>query len=410
MIGVIKINPNDIIIPERIRQDLGDINELAEQIKAAGQIQPIIIDDRLTLIAGLRRLKACIGLNIDVLAIKASDLGLDSATNAGRKKIELIENIGRKQFNWKEKVIAIDAFHREMINLKGRRRSGPGLGTGWAFEDTAKVLGLKSHSSISEAIKLAAYLKDQPESFKKLKNEYAARKLIKKIEGAGIQNSPVSLFDKCNILRKKTSVFHNINVLKLQTFKDEAEFENFIYSNKNIIFGEKCYFENIKTKLSSGIYSTIPDGFLLDLSEDTPRLYLVEIEISKHSIEHISGHIVKFNSLIDNFINLSIFIEILLKQWKPEIVGTINQANAHDKCGILIILDEEDIKIESLLRAKPETLTNYKIIAIESYINQQHDNIIIKNEFYLPIVDRMADLDMIPDLDLDGIDLDELDF
>ena len=164
------------------------------------------------------------------------------------------------------------------------------------------------------------------------------------------------------------------------------------------------HFENIKTKLSSGIYSTIPDGFLLDLSEDTPRLYLVEIEISKHSIEHISGHIVKFNNLIDNFNNLSNFIEILLNQWKPEIVGTINQANAHDKCGILIILDEQDIKIDSLLRAKPESLKNYKILAIESYINQQYDNIIIKNEFYLPSVDRIADFDTIPDIDMDDFD------
>ena len=42
---------------------------------------------------------------------------------------------------------------------------------------------------------------------------------------------------------------------------------------------------------------------------------------------------------------------------------------------------KEDIKIDSLLNAKPESLKNYKIMTIEIYENQQKDKIIIKNKF-----------------------------
>lgn len=405
MIGVNKINPKEINIPaHRIREDLGDIEQLARQIETAGQIQPIIIDDNYTLIAGYRRLMACKKLDKNVLAIKASDIGLNIETDAGRKKIELIENIGRKQLDWKEEIIAIDEFHQAMINERGQRVAGPGVQFGWAFIDTAKVLGFKSHASISEASKIAKHLRENPESFKNIKNMHSANRKIREIEGAGIESIHLPSSRKYKILHKNTSIFYNNKLLQLKRFNNENDFENYINQNNNIIFGKNSYFLNIKTKISSEIFTTIPDAFLLDLSKDPPKLYFVEIEISSHTINHISGHITKYNDTIDNSHDLRKIVEILSNQFESEFYRKINIAASYDNCGILIILDKEDIKIESLLKAKPEGLKNYKIMTIESYENQENDNILIRNEFYLPSLNTKRKLERSPEINMDEFD------
>lgn len=253
MIEVLKINPREIIIPEnRIRQNIGDINELARQIKTIGQIQPIIIDDNNTLIAGYRRLMACRNLDIDVLAIRASNIALDVKTHGGRRKIELIENIGRKQLEWKEEIIAIDEFHQTMSKEKGQRISGRGAHSGgWALIDTAQVLGLKSHAQISKACKIARYLREKPELFENIKNISGASSKIQKIErGHNNDYSPLPHSIRYIYLEKQTEVFYK-NKLKLHNFNSEDEFDSFIYKNRNIIFGERTHFINIKTLLSS---------------------------------------------------------------------------------------------------------------------------------------------------------------
>lgn len=50
--------PLKIIVGERFRKDIGDIDALAESIKEVGMLQPIVIDASGHLIAGYRRLLA----------------------------------------------------------------------------------------------------------------------------------------------------------------------------------------------------------------------------------------------------------------------------------------------------------------------------------------------------------------
>ena len=56
-----------VLVEERIRKDYGDIDELANSIKAIGLIHPIVVTRSFQLIAGERRLKAMKKLGIPEL-------------------------------------------------------------------------------------------------------------------------------------------------------------------------------------------------------------------------------------------------------------------------------------------------------------------------------------------------------
>ena len=92
---VTKINPNQIKVDEsRFRKDFGDISELAESIRNFGLLQPVVIDRDFNLIAGERRLRACLSLGLEEILVRFYD-ELDELT---AREIELEENIRRKQF------------------------------------------------------------------------------------------------------------------------------------------------------------------------------------------------------------------------------------------------------------------------------------------------------------------------
>ena len=52
------VQVKEINVGERLRENFGDIEGLAESIKINGLLHPIIVDENLNLIAGHRRLTA----------------------------------------------------------------------------------------------------------------------------------------------------------------------------------------------------------------------------------------------------------------------------------------------------------------------------------------------------------------
>lgn len=58
-IELIQINPDDIVIGSRIRQDLGALASLENSIRRLGLLFPILVDRSNVLISGNRRLAAC---------------------------------------------------------------------------------------------------------------------------------------------------------------------------------------------------------------------------------------------------------------------------------------------------------------------------------------------------------------
>ena len=75
----------------------------------------------------------------------------------------------------------------------------------------------------------------------------------------------------------------------------EKDFEQDVVANYRHIFGNDTIYIDIKKKIGDNIV-TIPDGYLLDFTfSNTPRLYIIENELSVHdAYKHIGTQLLKF--------------------------------------------------------------------------------------------------------------------
>ncbi len=113
------IDIDKIIVGDRIRKDFGDIDELADNIKKNGLLNPITINNRHVLLAGERRLRACKLLGwsqVDVRMVESEDEAQDI-------EIELSENTVRRNFTGSE---LAEGIRRQMAieSEKAKERSG----------------------------------------------------------------------------------------------------------------------------------------------------------------------------------------------------------------------------------------------------------------------------------------------
>ena len=103
-----KISIADIKIHKRAREEVLEIEELAESIKRFGLLNPIIVDTNYILVAGYRRLEALKRLgwsSIDANIIEIKD-GISAL------ELEIEENIQRIQFSDEELLNAFKKLNR----------------------------------------------------------------------------------------------------------------------------------------------------------------------------------------------------------------------------------------------------------------------------------------------------------
>jgi N6-adenosine-specific RNA methylase IME4 len=92
----------DIVIGERHRRDLGDLDSLARSIvQVGGLLHPVVVRPDGLLIAGERRLRACQALGWSEVPVRVMDL-----SEAERILAEAAENLERKDFTPSEAVAA----------------------------------------------------------------------------------------------------------------------------------------------------------------------------------------------------------------------------------------------------------------------------------------------------------------
>ena len=83
-------------------------------------------------------------------------------------------------------------------------------------------------------------------------------------------------------------------------FKNEDELEKVVARNYTKIFGESCYYFDIKKGIRhrKGDLLTIPDGYLLRVYPE-PSIAIVENELSVHDpVDHIGKHFLKYSSAL----------------------------------------------------------------------------------------------------------------
>lgn len=94
---ILKIN--DIKIGQRVRDEYGDMESLANSIKEHGLLHPIVVDSNYNLIAGCRRLLACERIGLYEIEVKV----LQDVSEKELRILELEENIRRKDLTELEK-------------------------------------------------------------------------------------------------------------------------------------------------------------------------------------------------------------------------------------------------------------------------------------------------------------------
>lgn len=85
------------------------------------------------------------------------------------------------------------------------------------------------------------------------------------------------------------------DIYYLKEYQLEKDFEQDVVANYRHIFGNDTIYIDIKKKIGDNII-TIPDGYLLDFTfSNTPRLYIIENELSVHdAYKHIGTQLLKF--------------------------------------------------------------------------------------------------------------------
>ena len=105
---------DDVIIGDRFRHDMGDIDALAQSIADIGLLHPIVVTPDNRLIAGRRRLEACKALGLVDIAATVVDLQEIA-------RGEFAENEIRKDFTWSERVEISKAIEPTIPSKQGAR-------------------------------------------------------------------------------------------------------------------------------------------------------------------------------------------------------------------------------------------------------------------------------------------------
>lgn len=110
-----------VIVKDRIRKDFGNIQELADDIKENGLINPPVVNKNYELLAGERRLRACKSLGWEQIPVTM----MDTRDVEHEFNIEISENDVRKGFSKSERVYYMKRL-QEIESEKARDRQNLG--------------------------------------------------------------------------------------------------------------------------------------------------------------------------------------------------------------------------------------------------------------------------------------------
>lgn len=239
------IDPNSIILTERARKEMGDLNSLELDMKESGLISPLAVKDNhdgtYTLLAGERRYTILMKNQVPQIPVRIYN---DNLSELEMKVIEKSENFFRKDFEYWELDKLTLEIHQMKQELHGVKAPGPGS-DGWSISDTGDALGY-TKGAVSTAIKRAEARDAFPELFDNCKTASDATKVLKKMDEALIKQTIAQ---------------------KLETQKSECTLGQL----------SKCYilknfFEGVKE---------IPDGIMHLVEIDPP--YAIDLKKQKKS-------------------------------------------------------------------------------------------------------------------------------
>jgi len=170
-----KMRFEDIKIGKRHREDLGDLNALAQSINEVGLLHPPVVNENNELVAGYRRIKAC----REILGWEEIEVNVVPVEDVVRGEFD--ENEIRKNLTPSERVeISKEVLPKEKEEAKKRqeelgRTHGRGASEnfsegGEAKEITARKLGW-SRPTLEKATKVVDLAEDESGKFQDIKEE-----------------------------------------------------------------------------------------------------------------------------------------------------------------------------------------------------------------------------------------------
>lgn len=182
-------------------------------------------------------------------------------------------------------------------------------------------------------------------------------------------------------------------------YAKEEDFENDVVKNSEIFFGKKTIYIDTKKKIKSkSLGNTIPDGFLLDLSdEENPEFYIVEAELYKHDFySHIFPQLTKFFAF---YKNLESRHELVNKIYTiinedPELTSKLKkhvkktelykyvQDMIENSQNILLIIDEEKKELPEIINTYTDTWGKMvKVQIIKKFTTSEEEVFTMEPEF-----------------------------
>lgn len=160
-----------ILIKGRFRIDKGEIDAMATSLEELGQLQPVVVNRKMKLLAGERRILAAQQLGWEKIAAIMRPTDKDTVDDL---EVELAENTQRKQFTWPE----VAKLERAIYELKLKKDPK------WNYRKAEEDRGV-SKSLVGMRLQLAEALDILPE-LAECETQDEAWKQYKKLEEVAV--------------------------------------------------------------------------------------------------------------------------------------------------------------------------------------------------------------------------------
>lgn len=178
------MNVNEVLVTNRMRSDLGDIDGLANSIREHGLIEPIVLvlseTEGCKLLAGERRLTALKRVGVTELVHAKHYIWNYELDPLKQKAIELEENLRRKELSWQEEVRGKQQLLELMQRIHGIHtgtRPKMGVPEGFSARKLSAMLG-ESDTTTAVDLQIADAMKTFP-SLAKAESKGAAMTQLK---------------------------------------------------------------------------------------------------------------------------------------------------------------------------------------------------------------------------------------
>jgi len=222
------------------------------------------------------------------------------------------------------------------------------------------------------------------------------------------------------------SIIHGASgTYRLLEYSSEAALEAVILKVQHVLFGQDRIYLDVKKRIGGkGQKNNIPDGYLLDLSGRTPRLFVVENELARHDpIAHVAIQLLEFALAFET--SPRIVHDVLLNaiDGQPEIrticdryimnngfrsLDHLLDSVVHGEFMALVIIDQVPDRLQNIL-AKKLGFT-VEILELASYVDDRGEYLYLFKPLFAELTTPTpsAPLSALPNTlvshDLDDID------